>query len=68
MSLPKPDIHVRICEEAMQALEALAYVEQRNKAELAGQLLEEVLLGKVHTLTLAANRFNRLGLSGRGRE
>lgn len=64
MSLPKPDLHVRISEECRAALRLLADVEQCPDATLAGRLLEESVLGRFHTLTLAARQARRLGLGG----
>lgn len=68
MSLPKPDIHVRISEQAMDALDVIAHIEQRNRAELAGMFLEECLLGRLHAVSMAADRFRRLGICGSERD
>lgn len=64
MSLPKPDLHLRISEEANASLELLAEAKQRNKSEIAALYLEEALLGRTHNLRLAAMRFTRMGISG----
>lgn len=56
--------HVRLSTEAHRVLCALADFEDKDNAELARLILEEALLGRVHTLTLAANRYKRLGFSG----
>ncbi len=45
-------------------LSALADLQEKDNAELARAILEEALLGRVHTLTLAAQRYKRLGFSG----
>ena len=45
-------------------MSAIADFQQKDNAEVARELLEELLLGKVHTLTIAAERFKRLGFSG----
>ena len=68
MSLPKPDIHVRLLPDADAALELIAAVEQRTKVAVAEQLLTERLLGRGYAVRVAALRFARLGLSGSGRE
>ncbi len=39
-------------------------MEEKDNAELARLMLEELLLGRVHTLMLVAGRYKRLGLSG----
>ena len=64
MSLPKPDLHVRLCPEANGALHLLAEVEQVPDAVLAGRLLEETILGRVHALTVAARRLRQQGFAG----
>lgn len=64
MSLPKPDLHLRICEEARAALRLMADVEQCPDSHLAGRLLEEALLGRFHALKIACRQAGRLGLSG----
>jgi hypothetical protein len=64
MSLPKPDLHVRLSAEAKGALHLLAEVEQVPDAVLAGRLLEETILGRVHALTVAARRLRQQGFTG----
>jgi hypothetical protein len=64
MSLPKPDLHVRVSEETRAALRLLADVEQCPDATLAGRLIEEAVLGKFHALKLAARQARRLGFAG----
>ena len=68
MSLPKPDVHVRLSEKGMAALEALATSKSKDKGRVAGELLERALLGEVHGLIEAAQKLNRLGMLGSGRE
>jgi hypothetical protein len=65
VSLPKPDLHVRLCAEAKAAMALLAEVEQVPVAVLAGRYLEESVLGRIHNLKIAARRLRRQGLSGR---
>jgi predicted DNA-binding protein len=61
---PLKSTHVRLSSEAHRVLSALADLEDKDNAELARLILEEALLGRVHTLTLAANRYKRLGFTG----
>ena len=56
--------HVRLSEEADAVLELMAQAAVRDKAALAADLLEEALLGRAHTLRMAALRFARLGFGG----
>lgn len=64
MSLPKPDIHVRVSDEAKATLRLLAEVEQIPAAVLAGRYLDEILLGKGHVLKIAARELARMGTAG----
>ena len=71
MSLPKPDLHLRISDAAMLALRAVTCAERGEDfpvSVMAADLLEEKLLGRMHTLNLAAERLARAGFSGRERE
>jgi len=71
-------IHVRLSSEAHRALSAIADIEEKDNAEMARLILEEALLGRIHTVMLIAERYKRLGfagitrdlegLNGRGRE
>ena len=45
-------------------LSAIATIEEQDNAEIARRMLEECLLGRVHTLMLAAEKVRRLGFSG----
>lgn len=56
--------HVRLSSEAHRVLSAIADIEQKDNAEMARLILEEALLGRVHVLMLAADRYKRLGFSG----
>ena len=68
MSLPKPDMHIRLSEEARAALRLLADVEQCPDSTLAARLIEEAVLGRFHVLKVAARQSRRLGLDGSERE
>lgn len=64
MSEPLKSIHVRLSPEAHKVLTALADIEEKDNAELARLILEESLLGRVHTLMVTARRYNGVGLTG----
>jgi hypothetical protein len=68
MSLPKPDMHVRIDPVADAKLEMLAEVAGVPKTTLASQYLEEMILGKAHVLTVAARKLARMGFDGMERD
>lgn len=71
MSLPKPDLHIRISEEAMLVLRSIAFVEHGEDfpaATMASRILEEALLGRGHALTVAAERFTAAGFGGKRRD
>lgn len=71
MSLPKPDLHIRISEDAMVALRAVTCAERGEDfpvATMAADLLEEKLLGRTHTIKVAAERMARAGFSGTDRD
>ena len=64
MSEPLKSIHVRLSPEAHKVLSAIGDIEDKDNAEMARLILEEVLLGRVHTLMLTARRYCGLGFSG----
>ncbi|MBZ4194179.1 MAG: hypothetical protein LAE24_07730 [Candidatus Contendobacter sp.] len=64
MSLPKPDLHLRISAEADVALTLIAEYEDKPKAEIAGQLLDTALLGHVYGIKLILRKAKRLGFAG----
>ena len=68
MSLPKPDLHLRLSPEAKATLHLLAEVEGAPESTLAGQYLEEPLLGKGHVLKIAARQLSRMGFDGMERD
>lgn len=71
MGLPKPDMHIRVSDQCMTALRALAVVkggEEYPVASLASQLLEETVLGRVHVLMVSADLVTATGLHGSRRE
>ena len=64
MSLPKPDLHVRINADAKARLELLAEVEQVPASVLAGRYIERAVLGEGYALIVAARRLGRAGECG----
>lgn len=64
MSEPLKSTHVRLSTEAHRVLSAIADLEEKDNAEMARIILEESLLGRVHTLMVAARRYRSLGFSG----
>lgn len=71
MSLPKPDLHVRISTKAHEVLRAVTYAERGEDypiATMAAQLLEEALLGRAHSLTVAAERLTAAGFGAKPRD
>ena len=68
MSLPKPDLHVRISDEAKATLRLLADVEQVPESTLAARYIEEALMGKGYVLKIAARQLCRRGCDGSERE
>jgi hypothetical protein len=68
MSEPLKSVHVRLSPQAHRVLSAIADMEEKDNAELARLMLEELLLGRVHTLMLVAGRYKSLGLSGISRD
>ena len=64
MSLPKPDLHVRVSADCKALLALLAEVEQVPEAVLAGRYLEDAVLGKGYALKVAARQMRRLGING----
>ena len=64
MSLPKPDLHVRLSLDAKAMLRLLADVEQVPESVVAARYLEEALLGKGHVLKVAARQLRRAGFAG----
>ncbi|HYF57364.1 MAG TPA: hypothetical protein VEA81_00255 [Burkholderiaceae bacterium] len=65
MSAPRPDLHLRLPEEADAVLELLATAGDTTKTAVAQQLLVEALLGRGHALRVAAVRYARLGIVGK---
>lgn len=56
MSLPKPDLHIRLSDKAMNELRFLAEVEGSEPGRVAARLLEQSLFGAGHAVKVAARR------------
>lgn len=65
MSLPEPDVHVRLSPEMHAALIALADVEQTIPSRLARRIVEDYITRKAHSAIVLAAEFKRLGIEGR---
>lgn len=68
MSLEKKSVHVRLTPEMLDRLAVLAGLVHNDVAEHAAFLLEKMIVGDWHTVTLQAARMQRLGLTGNDRE
>jgi hypothetical protein len=64
MSLPRPDLHVRVSPETRAALRLLADMEQCPDSTLAARIIEEAVMGRFHVLRVAARQASRLGIDG----
>jgi hypothetical protein len=64
MSLPKPDLHIRISPDAKAMLGLLAEVQQAPESVVAAQILERAILGEGHVLKVAARQLHRAGIMG----
>lgn len=68
MSLPKPDLHVRVNPDCKAMLGLLAEVHQLPESVVAAQILERAVLGEGHVLKVAARQLARAGIGGSARE
>jgi len=64
VSLPKPDLHVRVSPECKAALQLLAEVDQVPESVIASRIIEDAVLGKFHALRVAAREMRRMGIDG----
>ena len=68
MSLDARSVHVRLRPEIYDKLNLLAGVRDLYVAECAAGLLEKMIVGEFHMLSLHAERLDRLGLTGKNRD
>lgn len=64
MSLPKPDLHIRLDGEAKSKLDLLAEVMDVPSSTLAASILDRAILGEAHALMVAAKRAMKAGFIG----
>jgi len=64
MSQELKSVHVRLCDDAYEALRASAYIEDKDLAEMARAIMEQALLGRIHSVNLAVRRYARAGRKG----
>ncbi|CAB4145112.1 hypothetical protein UFOVP891_16 [uncultured Caudovirales phage] len=68
MSLPGQSVHVRLSPEAFSVVTAMAEINERGVADQCHLLLEKILLGEIHVLSMTQKKWERLGKSGSNRE
>lgn len=59
MSLDLKAVHVRLPEDAYEALRMIAAVDDKDLGEAAREILTRALLGEAHVVKLTAARFAR---------
>lgn len=59
MSLDLKAVHVRLPEDAYEALRLIAAVDDKDLGEAAREILTRALLGEAHVVKLTAARFAR---------
>ena len=67
MNLPKPDLHLRVSEQAMTALRRITQAEHGDEYPVnskAAAIIEEAVLGKIHKLNVVARQMVRSGFVG----
>lgn len=64
MSLPKPDLHIRLNEDAKSRLDLMAQVSDVPSSTLASSILERAIMGEAHALIMAAKKVMREGIAG----
>lgn len=68
MSLERKDLRLKLDHEVHAGLDVLADVSGKQLAELAEEIIREVVLARIHAATVVADRAKRLGIAGSGRE
>lgn len=68
MSIEKKSVHIRIDHDMHSRLVILAGLEENEIAAQGSILLEMMIMAKWHTVNVAAERMNRLGLTGKDGE
>lgn len=62
MSLDKKSTHVRLSPDVDRMLAVLAMLGNKDKAALAGELLEKVVVGEFHVVKRTADDMKLLGI------
>lgn len=68
MSLDLKAVHVRLPEDAYEALRLIAAVDDKDLGEAAREILTRALLGEAHVVKLTAERFARATTSANVRK
>lgn len=68
MSQPLKSVHVRLDPPIHAAVKVMAQAQKVEISQLCEELIREVVLGKFHLLTVAAEEMARLGLAGKERD
>lgn len=68
MSEPLKSVHVRLPPEVHARLETMAQLDDKGIAEMCEALLSRDVMGSFHAVTVAADKYARLGLSGKKRD
>jgi hypothetical protein len=64
MSLDRKSIHVRILPDMYDRLAVLAGLQNSDVAEHAAYLLEKMIVADFYSVSLQADKFRRLGMTG----
>lgn len=68
MSEPLKSIHIRVTPEDHRRLEIMSELEGKGIADVAESIIAKDLNGSFHAVTVAAAKFERLGLNGKKRD
>jgi hypothetical protein len=66
MSLERKSIHIRILPDMYDRLAVLSGLQNSDVAEHAAYLLEKMIVADFYTVSLQADKFRRLGMTGIG--
>lgn len=68
MSLPAKSVHVRLSDDVHERVRILAQSEDSEIASVCERIIVRAVMGEFHSLTVAAERMARLGLTGTNRD
>lgn len=63
MSLPKPDLHVRISEGSFEKLAIIAEYHDKSPAQMSAILLEKMIAGEYHYLQPILDKMEQVSRS-----